>query len=89
MTQEKTKCSVRDGLFVEPCKTLADAVDNNMPGFSEAKGIFRQELTNRTTKAPSRVMFGIKSKAYPIGLLFNYCPWCGEKIDAPFNDQSE
>lgn len=85
---DRTKCSVRDGTFVEPCKTLAEAVDNNIPGFSMAKGIFRQDLTNMNTRQPSRTMFGIKSKRFPNGLLFNNCPWCGERIDAPFADKS-
>lgn len=86
---DKNKCSVKDGAFVEPCKLLAEAVDNNIPGFSKAKGIFRQDLTNMTTGQPSRTMFGIKTKQFPNGLLFNNCPWCGEQIDAPFIEQSE
>ena len=85
---DQIKCTVRDGKFVEPCKTLAEAVDNNIPGFSKAKGIFRQDLTNMTTQQPSRTVFGIKSKQFPNGLLFNNCPWCGERIDAPFSESS-
>jgi hypothetical protein len=85
--EERIKCTVREGRFVEPCDTLAQAVDNNIPGFSKAKGVFRQDLTNMKTKQPSRTYFGLKSKQFPNGLLFNCCPWCGERIDAPFNKE--
>lgn len=86
---DRIRCSVRDGLFVEPCETLARNTDNHAPGFSKAKGIFRQELTNMNTMKPSRTYYGIKSKAHPNGLLFNNCPFCGERIDAPFNPDVE
>lgn len=81
-----TKCTVRDGMFVEPCMTLEDAVDNNAPGFSRAKGVFCQVLTNRNTHQPSRTYFGLKSKKFPSGILLNHCPWCGVDISAPFTD---
>lgn len=86
MTEAPKNCTVRDGLFVEPCESLALNTDNNMPGFSKAKGIFRQELTNRNTLKPARTYYGVKSKAYPNGYLFNNCPFCGEDISAPFMD---
>ena len=85
----KTKCSVRYGRLVDPCDTLAKAVDNHMPGFSKAKGVFRQELTNFKTRETSRIMFGLKSKEFPNGLLLNFCPWCGVQIDAPFHEEGE
>lgn len=83
------KCTVRDGLFVEPCETLARNTDNHMPGFSKARGIFRRELTNLNTLKPSRTYYGIKSKAHPNGFLFNVCPFCGEDISAPFTSDEE
>lgn len=86
---EKTKCTVRDGRFVEPCKTLSDAVDNYTPGFSKTKGVFRLSLTNLETGEPSRTYFGIKSKKHPNGLCFNVCPWCGEDISEPFMPKEE
>ena len=84
MTDEKWECSVRDGRFVEACTSLKMATDNNIPGFSKAKGIFRSELTNMKTHQPSRTYYGVKSKQYPNGLLFNFCPFCGCDIGAPF-----
>ena len=86
---DRIRCSVRDGLFVEPCETLASNTDNYIPGFSKAKGIFRRELTNRKTLKPSRTYYGIKSKAHPNGFLFNVCPFCGEDISAPFTHDEE
>jgi len=76
---------VREGGFVDPCDTLSQAVDNNTPGFSKTKGIFRTDLTNMKTGQPSRTYFGVKSKKFPNGLCFNNCPWCGEDISAPFS----
>ena len=81
---EKCDCNVRDGRFVEPCDALAGVIDNNIPGFSKAKGIFIQHLTNMKTLKPSRSYVGIKSKNHPNGLLFNVCPFCGVDISSPF-----
>lgn len=86
MTERVTKCSVRDGRFVEPCDILAENVQNNTPGFSARKGISEWNLTNFKTHLPSRRYFGVKTSAYPKGFLFNNCPFCGERIDAPFKD---
>ncbi len=80
------KCSVRDGRFVDPCNTLEKAVDAS--GFSKAKGLYRHELYNTKTGEHSRTMFGLRAKDFPNGLLLNFCPWCGERIDAPFSEST-
>ena len=80
----RAKCTIRDGRFVEPCGSLAKVVDVYAPGFSRAKGVFEQTYTNMQTGEPSRKFYGVKTKEFPHGLLFNFCPWCGERIDAPF-----
>jgi hypothetical protein len=85
----RTKCRVRDGRFVEPCDILAKAVDVYAPGFSRAKGIFEQTYTNMETGEPSRTFYGVRTKEFPNGLLFNLCPWCGERISAPFTASDE
>jgi hypothetical protein len=77
-------CSVTDGRFVVPCSTLMGVIDSYAPGFSRAKGVFIQNLTNMNTGQPSRAYIGIKSKAHPNGFLFNFCPFCGTDISAPF-----
>lgn len=37
----------------------------------------------------TRRMFGVKSGEYKSGVLFNFCPFCGERIDAPFAEQKD
>lgn len=83
--RESKNCTVRDGKFVEPCQTLLDNVDVANAGFSKAKGIARWVSVSMETLDPLRSMIGIRTKAHPNGILFNHCPFCGEKIDAPFN----
>ena len=89
MSDVKIKCTVRDSRFVEPCDTLEKATDNPMGSFSKAKGIVRWSITNMSTRQPSRTYFGIRTNEFKRGLAFNNCPFCGEKIDAPFADQFE
>lgn len=84
---EVRDCYVREGRFVEPCEGLESAVENISPAFSKASGIARWTLTNMKERKPSRTMFGIKSKKYPKGMLFNFCPFCGAQIDAPFAEE--
>jgi len=92
MTEEADKvwkCTVTDGRFVEACWPLEENVQNNTPGFSKAKGIAVWNLTNMTTHNPSRRYYGVKTPAHPNGFLFNFCPFCGERIDAPFVDKED
>jgi hypothetical protein len=84
MGDKITKCSVREGRFVDPCDTLASMVEIQAAGFSRGKGIARWAYTNTQTLEPSRTFFGVKTKERPNGMLFNVCPWCGERIDAAF-----
>ena len=85
MIDKVIKCTVRDGRFVEPCDSLAGATD--VGGLSKAKGI--GEWSYYVAGKPSRTFFGVRSKDHPNGLLFNFCPWCGERIDAPFNQEEQ
>lgn len=82
-------CAVRDGRFIDPCDTLNTMTHNIAPGFSKSKGIARWSLVNMTTHEPSRGYFGILTKEYPNGFLFNFCPFCGVQIDAPFTEKEE
>lgn len=88
MGDEYQKCVVRDGNFVDACETLSACTDNIAPGFSKAKGIARWSYTNLKTRQPSRTFYGVKSAESPKGMLFNFCPFCGEKIDAPFAEDA-
>lgn len=86
---DQNKCQVRDGLFVDPCRTLEDNTDNPIPGFSKVKGIANWSLHNIKTGEPSRAYWGVKSKNHPNGFLFNYCPFCGQDISAPFQPKED
>jgi hypothetical protein len=88
-SEEFVDCHVEDGLFVRPCLVLQSVIDNNIPGFSKGKGVFIQNLTNTKTMKPARTYVGVKSKKRPNGILFNFCPFCGGAIHAPFTDQEQ
>lgn len=81
------KCTVKDGRIVEPCETLEKATDYR--GSEGRKGVCVWPYTNLETGKPSRTFFGVKTKEFPKGLAFNVCPFCGERIDAPFADTGE
>lgn len=82
------KCTVRDGKFIEPCETLAKACETGNPPAGKQRGIYEWRYTNLKTNKPSRTFFGVKATQYPKGMAFNVCPWCGERIDAPFAELS-
>ena len=84
---EPVKCTVREGRFVDPCSSLSSVIDGY--GMGRAKGVFKSDLTNTKTWEPSRSYVGIKSKQHPNGFLFNFCPFCGTQIDAPFQEKTE
>lgn len=83
------KCTVREGKFVVACESLAKCTDNIAPGFSKARRISRWSYSNFKTHEATRTFYGVKCDAYPNGFLFNFCPFCGEKIDAPFAEQDD
>lgn len=83
------KCTVRDGRFVEPCEGLDKETEFGNPPRGKRRGIWEWSWTNTTTGKPSRAFFGIKSTNSPNGMAFNFCPWCGERIDAPLLTEQE
>lgn len=91
MTQDREKCSVRDGDFVEPCKTLEECVNNSTPAFSNRKGVAVWKMYRRQEgkSVPSRTFFGLICAPHPKGILFNHCPFCGEDISAPFYEKED
>ena len=81
------KCYVRDGRYVEPCNMLASATEYGNPR-GKQKGIFAWALSI-PGKGASRTFFGVKSgEQVAKGLAFNFCPFCGERIEAPFTESS-
>jgi hypothetical protein len=82
----KLKCTVRENRIVEPCAGLSDASEAGNPSGIK-RGIFAWVYFNTQSEesGPSRIFFGAKSgNATKNGVAFNYCPFCGEQIDAPF-----
>lgn len=83
----RSKCIVKNGKFVEPCDRLHSASEQGNPSGNK-KGIFAWAYNNQ--EGPTRTMFGVKGGEHiKNGLLFNFCPFCGERIDTPFNDNNE
>ncbi len=81
-----TKCTVEEGKFVRPCPSLASAAEVGHPR-GKQKGIYAWVLS--TPEGPTRTFFGVKSGDHKDrGLALNFCPFCGERIDAPFTDNA-
>jgi len=78
------KCTIKDGKFVQPCDALGSVTEYNHPK-GKQKGVFAWRYTSPET-GPTRTFYGCKSgERVERGLAFNYCPFCGERIDAPIN----
>jgi hypothetical protein len=78
------KCIVIEGRIVQPCEDLDKAAEVGNPPPGKSRGIYEWRLHNTETHKVSRVFFGTKTTNHPKGMAFNFCPWCGERIDAPF-----
>lgn len=90
---EQNKCTVsEDGKRVSPCDLLTKACELGNPR-GRAKGVFSWVLYNidkPRDAGPARVFFGIKSGEFVAkGFAFNFCPFCGERIDAPLASGAE
>lgn len=78
------KCSVRAGNFVEPCTALEE-VTIGEAAFNSRKGVVVWNLFNLTSGAPTRSFIGVRSgSVHKKGMAFNFCPFCGTDISAPF-----
>jgi hypothetical protein len=83
------KCTVsEDRDHIRPCDALAKETEFGNP-HPRKRGIFCWALRNMKTGKASRTMFGVVSTESPKGFLFNFCPFCGESIDAPFTEPEE
>lgn len=80
------KCRVsEDGKHIYPCKTLYESSEYGNPR-GKQKGVFHWEYHTIESNGPVRGFYGVKSGEFVSkGMAFNYCPFCGEKIDAPFS----
>lgn len=82
-------CTIsQDGQHVQPCDTLEKLTEFGNPA-GRKKGIFAWRLHARDAASgsfrPSRTIYGAKSGDHVgDGHLFNFCPFCGERINTPF-----
>lgn len=79
------QCSISDdGKHVNPCSMLEDCVTDY--GNRKVKGVVVWRFETLNDAKPSRTFYGVKSGAHTArGAAFNFCPFCGEKISAPFD----
>ena len=79
-------CKVRDGKFVEPCTSLAGAMDGHP--FGKGKALCLYEMSDLKSGKPSRSFVVLRMGQHRTkGITLNFCPFCGERIDASFNDE--
>lgn len=75
------KCSMKEKVFVKPCGGLQQIMEN-IHQLSTAKGVTTVTLRNLDTFKPSRSYVVAKlGKHKKRGIIFNCCPFCGERID--------
>ena len=79
-------CSV-EGDMVIPCKLLDRSVDNLYTRVR--KGIFDLVVTDIYTSEQHTKGFGVKAGDFiKKGIMFNFCPFCGENISSHFVTKS-
>jgi len=77
------KCSVLDGDHVVPCSMLENATEYGNP-HGKQRGIWAWRLYSTKSHKPTRTFWGAKSGEHVAkGVIFHFCPFCGEPIDAP------
>lgn len=81
-------CRVRDGLFVEPCQSLAKAVDGNGRA---RQGLEQVTWMNLKTGKPTRSFIVVHSGTFggKGGIIVNHCPFCGVDICDPVRTEDE
>ncbi len=80
-----SKCRV-EGKKVIPCELLDQTVDDLYTRIR--KGIFDLVVTNLDTGEQYTHGFGTKSGEHKKGLMFNFCPFCGEDIGSHLKRKS-
>lgn len=85
--EEGTPCAVRDGKFLEPCFGLASSVAE---ASFKASGIHIRSLMDLKKREPSRTFAVVRTKGGDRhDIILNFCPFCGERIDAPWREEME
>lgn len=86
------ECAIsEDGQHVLPCDALQKITEFGNPT-GRKKGVFAWRLhawdAESDSFKPSRTIYGAKSGDHVgDGCLFNFCPFCGERIYAPLIQQ--
>lgn len=79
-------CKVRDGRFIEPCVAMIGAFDGSSAG--KGRALFMSQYINIKTGEQSRSFVVLRMGDHiKNGVALNVCPFCGERIDAPFQDE--
>lgn len=83
------KCLVsEDGKHITPCTHLANCVAGR--GQSKVKGVVVWQTERVKDIKPYRTFYGVKSGAHSArGIAFNFCPFCGVQVDAPFAEDAD
>lgn len=81
-------CSIRDGLFLEPCWGLSTSVHGPA---SKSGGLHIRRMTSFVTMKPARTYAVVRRSAHrdENDIVLNNCPFCGVKIDAPALDMED
>lgn len=80
------KCTVEGGKFVQACDLLKRNTEQNHP-VGKRKGIFSWALSSPSA-GKTRTFYGSKSgEMVSAGMAFNFCPFCGADISAPFSEE--
>lgn len=89
MADKRRKCTISDdGMHVTPCEMLESQAEFGHPR-GKKRGIFCWQYTSSETGLKTRTFFGVVSTESPNGMIFNCCPFCGERIDHPCLEPDE
>lgn len=88
MSERRSPCEIKEGRFVEPCTTLAECVSGS--AFDRQKGVIEWNYIDISKHKLSRRFYGLRCGAHAAkGIAFNWCPFCGTRIDAPFYEPED
>lgn len=79
--QLKIKCDGKNSNYCSMLESKIEGITN-----ATKKGIILMVLINFKTARSRVVGVSYKSNAKDVGVMFNFCPFCGERIDQYFNN---
>ena len=79
MSEKRKACTI-DGKRVKPCWALDETVGGT--AFDNHKGVVVWTLMNEETGGRALTLYGVRSGKYAKnGLVFNFCPFCGNPVN--------